>query len=244
MNTVDKAEIELFEAISQDWWDPNGPLKPLHKLNPERIRYIRQQIESHFRLKQDMERPFEKLSILDIGCGGGLVCEAMSRLGGKVTGIDAAAKNINIAIEHAELSGLDIEYLPLSSEQLLGKGTQYDVVLALEIIEHVSDIQSFVEHCTKLVKPGGLVIFSTLNRTPESFALGIVAAEHLLRWVPKGTHSWQKFLKPSEIARLLRTNGFKAKDVTGLCYQPFKDSFKLNKKDLKVNYFLSATKQD
>lgn len=242
MSTVDKAEIEQFEAISQDWWDPSGPLKPLHKLNPERISYIRAQIEQHFKLKSDLAKPFENLTIIDIGCGGGLVCEPMARLGGEVTGIDAASKNIDIAIEHASMSYLDIEYLPLSSEQLLDKGKQYDVVLALEIIEHVSDVESFIEHCTKLVKPDGLIIFSTLNRTPQSFALGIVAAEYLLRWVPRGTHSWQKFLKPSEIARYLRQYGFDASDVTGLRYHPVKDEFKLDKSDMKVNYFLCATK--
>lgn len=244
MQSVDKAEIENFERVADEWWDENGSFKPLHKLNPTRITYLRQQIDTHFKLDTgESYRPYKdkKLDILDIGCGGGIVCEPLARLGANVTGLDASEKNINIALSHAQKAGLDIEYFPTPAEEWLKKGKKYDVVLALEIIEHVADPAFFIETCTSLVKEDGLIIFSTLNRTAKSFALGIVAAEYILRWLPQGTHNWKKFLKPSEIAKGLRQQDFKVTDVTGLSYNPLSDQFSLAARDTDVNYFLTAT---
>lgn len=241
MNTVDKAEIENFEKIADSWWDANGPFKPLHKLGPTRIQYIRDQITQHYGLDKDSLTPFKGLNILDIGCGGGLVCEPMARLGANMTGVDASEKNINVAITHANKMELDIEYLPMAAEDLVQKDKRYDAVLALEIIEHTSDPALFIELCTKLLKPEGVIIFSTLNRTAKSFALGIVAAEYIMRWLPRGTHDWKKFLKPSEIAAPLRKLDFDTTDVTGLVYNPVSGKFSLSSEDTAVNYFLAAS---
>jgi 2-polyprenyl-6-hydroxyphenyl methylase/3-demethylubiquinone-9 3-methyltransferase len=237
MHSVDEAEIQNFSKDSSHWWDENGPFKPLHKLNPTRLQYIKAQICKAYNRDEQGLKALKDLSILDIGCGGGLVCEPLSRLGAEVSGIDADANAIAVAQEHAAQMGLDIDYKNAAAEDL---DKQYDVVLALEIIEHVADIPSFVASCVKLCKPGGLLIFSTLNRTPKSFALGIVAAEYILRWVPQGTHSWKKFVKPSELARELRKHNVNAKDVTGVAYDPLHDSFSLSKTDVAVNYFLSG----
>ncbi|MAS87777.1 MAG: bifunctional 3-demethylubiquinol 3-O-methyltransferase/2-polyprenyl-6-hydroxyphenol methylase [Micavibrio sp.] len=243
MTTVDKVEIENFERVADDWWNETGAFKPLHKLGPTRIKYLRSQLDPHFSCDLNNIKPYSKLSILDIGCGGGLVCEPLARLGAKMTGVDASTKNIEKAITHAAESNLDIEYLPVTAESLVEKKKQYDAVLALEVIEHVADVALFVETCTKLVKPNGLIIFSTLNRTPKSFALGIVAAEYILRWVPAGTHDWKKFLRPSEIAAQLRRHQYIPSDITGMTYNPINDKFSLSKDDLAVNYFLTAVRQ-
>ena len=234
MAKANKEEINNFEAMADKWWDENGPLKPLHKLNPTRIRYIKDQICKHYG-RDDIEG----MKILDVGCGGGLVCEPLTRLGADVTGIDAGAKAIETAKAHAELSSLDISYKCETSDNHTG---QYDVILALEILEHLDDIPAFIESLSKLVKKDGLIIFSTLNRTPKSFALGIVAAEYILRWLPQGTHNWKKFIKPSELARDVKANNMQVKDITGLIYNPLTDQFSLSDKDIAVNYFLSATR--
>lgn len=244
-NSIDEREIEHFSKDSSRWWDEDGPFKPLHRMNPVRIGYIRDQIRQHFDLseKNDVEL-LKGLKILDIGCGGGLVCEPLARLGGKVEGIDADTNAIHVANDHAEGMGLDIKYHEGAAEHLAEKNAgKYDVVLALEIIEHVRDMESFVKTVTSLCKPGGLVIFSTLNRTPKSFMLGIVAAEHILRWVPTGTHQWKKFVRPSEMSRLLRKEGTLPKDISGLIFNPIKDEFKISKTDIDVNYFITAEKQ-
>lgn len=248
MHSVDPSEIQNFSAHSDRWWDENGPFKPLHKLNPVRVSYIRQQILKHFdrKLNLKVENPLNALKnieIIDIGCGGGLVCEPLSRLGANVTGLDADKQAIETARAHAKAHELNIDYQALSSEDFLkNHKKKFDVVLALEIIEHVSDIPFFIENCAKLLKPGGLLIFSTLNRTPKSFALGIVAVEYILHWLPQGTHRWKKFVKPSELAGHLKGHGFQAKDITGLVYQPLKDEFSLSKTDIAVNYFLCSSK--
>lgn len=241
MRSVDKAEIENFERVSDSWWDEDGPFKPLHKLSPTRMAYLREQIDAHYNLPSDHLKPYTKLNILDIGCGGGLVCEPLARLGAKITGLDASSKNIETAISHASLSQLDIQYFPTTAEEWAEKGKTYDVVLALEIIEHVADPAFFIETCTKLLKPNGLIIFSTLNRTGKSFALGIVAAEYILKWLPQGTHNWKKFVKPSELAKSLRQLDFKVIDVTGMTYNPLSDQFSLSNNDIDVNYFISAS---
>lgn len=238
-NTVDQTEIQAFSKDAAQWWNEKGPFAPLHRLNPVRMGYIRQQICAHFGLSQDSLRPFDGLKILDIGCGGGLACEPMARLGGMVTGVDADPVAIDVAREHAALSGFDITYKNDSAENLK---ENFDVVLALEVIEHVSDTESFVKECARLVKPGGLVIFSTLNRTAKSYALGIIAAEYILRWVPQGTHSWKKFLRPAELARLVRGNGLTPVKTAGLTFSPLKNEFKISPGDLGVNYFLITTR--
>lgn len=235
-STIDSEEVAQFAAIADQWWDENGPFKPLHRLNPVRIAYLRDQIMARL-------GKVTGISIADIGCGGGLVTEPFARLGANVTGVDAAHENIKAAKNHAKEVGLSITYLATTAEKLAAEGQKFDVVFALEIVEHVSDVGLFIESVTKLVKPSGLLVLSTLNRTPKSFALGIVAAEYILRWMPRGTHDWKKFLKPSELAGHLDDNGFKPVDVTGLVYAPLSREFRLDKNDLDVNYFLTAFKQ-
>ncbi|MCD8520166.1 MAG: bifunctional 2-polyprenyl-6-hydroxyphenol methylase/3-demethylubiquinol 3-O-methyltransferase UbiG [Alphaproteobacteria bacterium] len=237
--TVDQTEIQAFSKDADKWWDESGPFAPLHRLNQVRMGYIRRQICNHYGLNQTSLKPFTSLKVLDIGCGGGLACEPMARLGADVTGVDADPVAISVAQEHAPLSGLDITYKNDSAEKLK---ESFDVVLALEIIEHVSDPAAFVNHCARLTKPGGMVIFSTLNRTAKSYALGIVAAEYILGWVPKGTHTWQKFIKPAELSRMTRQNGLATKDMTGLVFSPLKNEFRISVNDLDVNYFLTANK--
>lgn len=242
--SVDPEEVASFGAQAHEWWDENGAFKPLHKLSPVRLHYIRTQLCAHFSRDPAALDALKGLTVLDIGCGGGLVSEPLARAGATVTGIDAAAENIGVAAEHAAASGLkktQLSYQTVTAEDLLKKSkARYDAVLALEIVEHVADVPFFVETAAKLVKPGGLVIFSTLNRTPRSFALGIVAAEYILRWVPRGTHQWKKFLRPSELAGHLRKADFSVEDVTGISYNPLEDRFSLNPRDLAVNYFLTA----
>jgi 2-polyprenyl-6-hydroxyphenyl methylase/3-demethylubiquinone-9 3-methyltransferase len=240
MSTVNKAEIDNFESIADQWWDVNGALKPLHKLNPTRISYIKRQICGHFERDYASFDTLDGLEILDIGCGGGLVCEPLSRLGGTITGIDAGEKAIKVAKAHAALNDLEITYKCEPSDNHDG---QYDVVLALEIIEHVDDVPSFIESVAKLIKPDGIVIFSTLNKTPKSFAMGIVAAEYILRWLPRGTHDWKKFIKPSALAKHLRNNQLKPSNITGLVYNPLTDQFSLSANDIDVNYFMAACPQ-
>lgn len=237
MSTVLKGEVEKFSKDAPRWWDENGPFAPLHRLNPARMGYIRGQVCGHFSLSETDLKVFKGLSMLDVGCGGGLVCEPLARLGADVTGIDADPVAIETAQEHAEVSGLEIDYQYRAAENLK---TKYDVVLALEIIEHVEDPAQFVKTISKLVKPGGLVIFSTLNRTPKSFALGIVAAEYVLNIVPRGTHSWRRFVKPSELARHLRAAGMEPKNISGLVLSPLSGEFKISENDTDVNYFMSG----
>lgn len=250
-NTVDQIEIQAFSKDAAYWWDEDGPFAPLHKLNPVRMGYLRAQICDHFSLSQTSLTPFKGLKILDIGCGGGLVCEPLARLGADVTGIDADPVAIDVAREHAEAMGLNIEYTNESTDSLLRGGQNeslcprcdsYDAVLALEIIEHVSDPAEFVSHCARLVKPGGIVVFSTLNRTARSYALGIVAAEYILGWVPRGTHTWRKFFKPSELSRMARKEGLGSINISGLTYNPLNRNFQISRTDTSVNYFLSTSK--
>ncbi len=238
-NTVDPKEIQQFSKDSQRWWDENGPFKPLHRLNPVRLSYIKQQICAHYNRDVNALDALKDLNILDVGCGGGLVCEPLARLGGNITGVDADAQAINVATQHAQGFGLKIAYENKPAENIDQK---FDVVLALEIIEHVRDPGEFVKNIANLVKPGGLVIFSTLNRNPKSFLLGIVAAEYILHWVPKGTHSWRKFIRPSELSRFVRSADLKPCDITGLIYNPINNAFALSKTDLDVNYLLCAKK--
>ena len=240
--TLDRKEIDHFSKDSADWWNPDGPFKPLHRLNPVRMGFVRQTLVSHFDLDDDRIKALTGLSILDIGCGGGLMSEPLARIGATVTGLDADAVGIKTAKAHAKAGNLDIEYICGAAEDLAEENKKYDCVMALEIIEHTSSPIEFVRLCSKLVKKGGIVIFSTLNRTPKSFALGIVAAEYILRWVPTGTHQWNKFVKPSELAELAEKSGLHLKDVKGMMFNPLKNEFSIHPYDVDVNYFLVAEK--
>ena len=236
MSSINPQEIAHFAKDSSHWWDEEGPFKPLHKLNPVRIEYILGQIEAHFENTAKSD-----LTLLDVGCGGGLVCEPFSRLGFQVTGVDADKNAIHVAQEHSYLHELDIQYQSCAVEQLK---QQYDIVLALEIIEHVTDPQEFVRSVLSKVKPGGIALFSTLNRTHKSYLLGVVAAERILGWVPVGTHEWKKFVKPSELARFCRTANGKVKNISGLVYNPMQDQFHISKTDVSMNYFMSVSIAD
>lgn len=241
-STVNAAEIAQFDRLGEEWWDIKGPMAPLHALNPVRVDYIKEQILAHTG-RAPGKAPLKGLRIADIGCGGGLLAEALCRLGATVTGIDAGRENIAIATAHAKREGLDIDYRATTAEDVAAEGAQFDIVTALEIIEHVDDPELFVASCAKLVKKDGLLFFSTLNRTPKSFLLGIVAAEYVLRWLKPGTHSWKKFIKPSELSRLLRPCGFQVTDITGLIYHPLDGSFALDNRDLDVNYILTSARR-
>lgn len=237
-STVDEGEIERFSRIADEWWDPNGKFAPLHRLNPTRLGYIRDRAAGHWQRDPLSGSPLQGLSLLDIGCGGGLLCEPMARLGAAVTGIDAAQRNIATARLHAEGQGLAIDYRETTAEALAAEGRQFDIVLALEIIEHVADVDLFLRSCGHLTKPGGLVFLSTLNRTAKAWALAIAGAEYLLRWLPRGTHDWKKFLKPSEVVRGLRSGGVETQEIVGVVYSPLSRAWSLNKRDLDVNYML------
>jgi 2-polyprenyl-6-hydroxyphenyl methylase/3-demethylubiquinone-9 3-methyltransferase len=237
--TVDDGEIERFTRIAEEWWDEKGKFRPLHLINPVRLQYIRDKICTHYRRAPETRESLKELSVLDIGCGGGLLCEPLTRLGADVTGIDAGDKNIKVAALHAEKMGLAVNYQCTTAEAMQG---QYDVVLALEIIEHVADVPAFLRAVTALVKPGGILFMSTLNRTAKSYAMAIVGAEYILRWLPRGTHSWQKFLKPSELCAGLRQEGMQIEHMTGMVFNPFGGGWRLKDSDLDVNYLLTATK--
>ena len=242
LSTVDQSEIDKFSAMADDWWDPDGKFKPLHQLNETRLKFIRQRSCRHFGRDDDRLDPFDGLSVLDVGCGGGLISEPMARLGGAVTGLDAAPANIEVARLHAAASGLTIDYRCATAEEEAEAGRQYDLVLALEIIEHVADVGTFLSSLGRVVRPGGALFLSTLNRTTKAFLLAIVGAEYLLRWLPRGTHDWQRFVKPSELTRPLRQNGLKVDALSGLVYNPLADRWHLDERDLDVNYILFAAK--
>jgi len=237
-STVDTAEIERFSRIAEEWWDPKGKFAPLHRLNPVRLGYIRDRAAGHWKRDPLAGSPLQGLSLLDIGCGGGLLCEPMARLGATVTGIDAAERNVVTASQHAEGQGLSIDYRETTAEALAAEGRQFDIMLALEIVEHVADIDLFLKCCGQLTKPDGLVFLSTLNRTAKAWALAIAGAEYVLRWLPRGTHDWKKFLKPSEVVRGLRSGGVETEEIVGVVYSPLSRAWSLNKGDLDVNYML------
>lgn len=234
-SSIDTSEIQRFSKISSQWWDENGPFKPLHHLNPTRIQYIRDCLVNHFLHLSSKDKPLAGLTILDIGCGGGLVAEPLTRLGATVTGIDASEQAIEVATAHAAMMELPITYRCTSAEELNATGQNFDVVLALEIIEHVADVDAFLKTCTQLVAPDGAFILSTLNRTWKSYAVAILGAEYIMRMLPTGTHEWSKFLSPAEIARTLRPFGFSFANLRGMSYEPLKNQWHLSG-SLDVNY--------
>jgi len=246
-STVDAGEIERFSRIAEEWWDENGKFAPLHRLNPARIGFIRDRVAAHFgrdplAFGETGAGPLHGLQLLDIGCGGGLVCEPMARLGATVTGIDASERNIGVAHLHAERMGLSIDYYASTAESLRDQHQRFDVVLALEIVEHVADVDLFLACCAELVKPGGVLILSTLNRTTKAFAMAIVGAEYVMRWLPRGTHDWRKFLKPSEVSRGLRAAGLSVEELAGIIYSPITGRWRIDPHDLDVNYMLLAAR--
>ena len=238
--TVDPAEVAKFEAMAAEWWDAKGKFKPLHMLNPCRLDYITRQIAGEFGRDLIAPDPFKGLRLLDIGCGGGLLSEPMARLGADVVGADAAAGNIPVARIHAEQSGLEIDYRHTTAEDLAAAGERFDVVLNMEVVEHVADPLAYLTACRTLLKPGGLHICSTLNRTPKSFAMAIVGAEYVMRWLPKGTHEWGKFITPEELFDLLRKAGLDPVDRKGFVFNPVSWDWSLSDRDLSVNYVTAS----
>ena len=240
--TVDPAEIAKFEAMAAEWWDLEGKFKPLHMLNPTRLDYITRQIAAEFDRDLRADKPFDGLRILDIGCGGGLLCEPMARLGADIVGADAAERNIPVAQVHAEQSGLDIDYRFTTAEDMAAAGEQFDIVLNMEVVEHVANPLSYLTACQQLLKPEGLHICSTINRNPKSFAMAIVGAEYVMRWLPKGTHEFNKFITPDELFALLEQAGLNPVDRKGFKFDFFGWSWSISDSDMSVNYVTAALK--
>jgi 2-polyprenyl-6-hydroxyphenyl methylase/3-demethylubiquinone-9 3-methyltransferase len=241
-NTVDPSEIAKFEAMAAEWWDPTGKFKPLHMMNPVRLEYITSQIAAEFDRDLKGDKPFAGLRILDIGCGGGLLCEPMARLGATVVGADAAERNIPVAQIHAEQSRLDIDYRFTTAEAMAAAGEQFDIVLNMEVVEHVADPLGYLTACQQLLKPGGLHLCSTINRNPKSFAMAIVGAEWVMRWLPKGTHEWNKFITPDELFDLMRKAGLEPVDRKGYVFNFARFTWSISDRDLSVNYVTAALK--
>lgn len=241
--TIDPAEVAKFEAMAAEWWDPNGKFKPLHLMNPCRLDYITSQIAAEFDRNLAGPAPFAGLRILDIGCGGGLLSEPMARLGATVVGADAAPRNIPVAQVHAEQSGLSIDYRHTTAEDLAAAGEQFDVVLNMEVVEHVADPLAYLTACQQLLKHGGLMICSTLNRNPKSFLMAIIGAEWVMRWLPKGTHDWAKFITPDELYGLIRQAGLDPVDKKGMVFNPVSWRWAVSDRDLSVNYVTASIKR-
>lgn len=239
-SNIDDAEVARFRAIAAEWWDERGKFRPLHQIGPVRLQFIRDELLRHFELKPGL-KPLAGLRLLDIGCGGGLISEPLARLGGTVTGIDPGAENVEIARSHAEPQGLAIDYRACTAEDLLAAGELFDAVVCLEVVEHVPDVGAFVRTCASLVKPGGILVMSTINRTLKSYALAIVAAEYVLNWLPRGTHQWERFVTPDELARHMAAAGLAAPVQSGMSYNPMQDAWSLTK-DTGVNYLAAAAK--
>jgi 2-polyprenyl-6-hydroxyphenyl methylase/3-demethylubiquinone-9 3-methyltransferase len=239
--TIDADEVARFSAMADEWWDPTGKFRPLHKFNPIRLGYIRDRLCAHFDRDPRSLTPLDGLTLLDVGCGGGLLSEPLARMGAIVTGIDASEKNIGTARAHAARSDVEIDYRCSTAEDLMAAGETFDIVLSLEVVEHVADVDLFLDSCAALVRDGGAMILATLNRTPKAFMFGIVGAEYVMRWLPRGTHDWKKFVRPSELSRGLRRNGVDVSDISGLSFNPLSDEWRVSG-DVSVNYILFGTK--
>lgn len=239
--SVDPREMESFSRMAHDWWNPDGMFRPLHVMNGARLALIRDSVCAHFDLDPDAEKPLSGLRILDIGCGGGLLCEPMVRLGAQVTGVDALEKNVKTAKTHAEQVGVTVDYRHGTIEQMVAAGTTpYDVVLNMEVIEHVANPRDFIADCAAMVRPGGLMMCSTINRTFKAFAFAIVGAEYVLRWLPRGTHQYDKLVRPNELSAYLEAAGLSVDRMIGMTLNPLTESWKLSD-DLSINYVISAT---
>ena len=240
---VDEAELARFAAIADEWWDPDGKFAPLHRMNPVRLGYVRDRICDRYSRNPRETRALDGLSVLDVGCGGGLICEPLARQGADVTGIDPSERTIAVAETHAQRSGLEIAYEATTVETLAAAGRQFDIVLALEVVEHVPNVPQFISAISSLIKPGGVFVGSTINRTPKAYALAIFGAEHVLRWLPKGTHTYSKFVTPAEFRSALAGSCLEVDDTTGMAYNPLMNRWRLSR-DCDVNYLISASQNE
>ncbi len=240
-STIDSSEVERFSRIAAEWWDPTGKFRPLHKFNPVRLTYIRDSVSAHFARDPAGPLPFKGLRILDIGCGGGLLCEPMARLGAEVVGADPSEVNIEVARLHAADSGLDIDYRAVTAEELAAAGETFDVILNMEVVEHVADVELFLTKCASMVRPGGLMFIATINRTLKALGLAIIGAEYILRWLPRGTHQFEKLVRPQEIETPLSACNMRIIDRCGVSYNPLADEWRRSR-DMDVNYMLLAEK--
>ena len=241
--TIDAGEVERFSRLAQEWWNPAGKFKPLHRFNPVRLDYIRREVATNFARDVMQPKPFEGLSVLDIGCGGGLIAEPLARLGAQVVGADASETNIEVAKIHAAGSGLAIDYRATTAEAIAAGGETFDVVLALEVVEHVADVDLFLSSCAAMVKPGGLLFVATINRTFKALTFAIVGAEYVLGWLPKGTHQYAKLVRPGEIERPVEAAGLSMIDETGVVYHPLADEWRMSR-DMDVNYMVLARRPE
>ena len=242
-STIDQGEVDRFSAMAAEWWDPTGKFKPLHKFNPVRLAYIRDRISENFRREPKGHQPLSGLRVLDIGCGGGLLSEPVARMGATVVGADPSEKNIGIASTHAAETGTSVDYRAVTAEQLAEAGETFDVVLNMEVVEHVADVDFFISTCAKMVRPGGLMFVATINRTLKARALAIFAAENVLRWLPRGTHQYEKLVRPEELERPLSASGMEIIHRTGVFFNPLQDRWNLSS-DMEVNYMLLAKRPE
>jgi 2-polyprenyl-6-hydroxyphenyl methylase / 3-demethylubiquinone-9 3-methyltransferase len=240
-STIDPNEVARFERVAETWWDPRGPMRALHKFNPVRLAYIRDEACRRFERDPKGVRPLEGLCVLDVGCGGGLLCEPLARLGAAVTGLDPAPTNVAVARRHAARSGIPVSYRSETVESVVAGGERFNVVLAMEVVEHVTDVPAFVRACGAAVKPGGILVMATLNRTLRAFALAIVGAEYVLGWLPRGTHQWEKFVTPDELQMAIEAAGLTVSEFRGVVYNPLRDQWTLAR-DTSVNYMALAVR--
>lgn len=240
MTTIDKKEIEKFSKLASDWWNPNGKFKPLHLFNPTRVEFIKDKIISHYKINKKLDEPLKKIKILDIGCGGGLLCEPMRRMGADVTGIDASLNNIKAAKLHAREMGLDIKYIHSSPENLNIKN-KFDVILNMEVVEHVSNLNLFIQNCSSLIEKKGIMFVATINRNLKSYIFAILGAEYVLRWLPIGTHDWEKFLTPQELEVIAKKSSFYLNELNGMSYNLIKKKW-IQNNDTSVNYIATFLK--
>lgn len=243
-DSVDRDDIARFERLGEQWWDPSGPMKPLHRMNPTRVGWIRDRLCGHFGRDPKAPRPLGGLRIVDVGCGGGILCEPLARMGAEVTGLDPAPGNVDIARAHAARSGLTIAYRAEAAEALAAAGETFDAVLCMEVVEHVVDPAAFVATVAGLARPGGLMLASTLNRTLKAWALAIVGAEYVLRWLPRGTHDWNRFLTPAELGGMIRAGGLEIVETAGCIYDPLADVWRVSARDTDVNYMIAAARPE